>query len=88
MTPELAVDLVKDLLRLCLVLCGPILAVALVIGLVSSVFQATTQIQENTLSFVPKWVAVLLATVAALPWIMSRLTEYTQQLFGSISDRM
>ena len=88
MTTELAIDLIREVLRVCLLLCGPLLAVALVTGLVSSVLQAATQVHEHTLSFVPKLAAVVLALAVGLPWLLYRLVEYTSQLISSIPQRL
>ena len=88
MTTELAVDLARDLLRLCLILCGPLLAVSFVVGLITSLLQAATQVQEGSLSFVPKILAVTVAIAAALPWIISRLAEYTSQVITTIPLRL
>jgi flagellar biosynthetic protein FliQ len=88
MTPELAMDLIRELLRLCLLLAGPLLAVALFAGLVSAVLQAVTQVHEHTLSFVPKALAVLLALVIGFPWLLARLSEYASQLIGNIPERL
>jgi flagellar biosynthetic protein FliQ len=63
---------------------GPVLLVALVVGLVVSVFQAVTQIQEQTLVFIPKIVAIIAILVIAGPWMMSTMISYTQELFRDI----
>lgn len=63
---------------------GPLLLVALVTGLAVSIFQATTQIQEQTLSFVPKIVAVLVAIVFFGPWMLSQVTSYAADIFGNL----
>jgi flagellar biosynthesis protein FliQ len=64
----------------------PLLLVGLVIGLVVSVFQAVTQIQEQTLTFIPKIVGMGVVLVIAGPWMLSEVITYTQQLYGSIPD--
>lgn len=67
-------------------LSGPVLVVALVVGLVISIFQATTSIQDQTLTFVPKVLAIL-GTIAMLAgWIFSQLTAFTENLFSTISQ--
>ncbi len=60
------------------------LVVALVVGLIISIFQATTQIQEQTLAFVPKIVAVFAAIMFCGPWILTKLVDYTYQLFNNL----
>ena len=69
---------------LALLIAGPMLIVALGVGLVVSIIQAVTQIQEQTLSFVPKLVAVGATFLVALPWIMQLLIKYTTELFRSL----
>ena len=63
----------------------PILGVSLVVGLLVSIFQAVTQLQEPTLSFIPKILAVVLVIVLAGPWMLNSLLAFTTQLFSSIS---
>ena len=88
MTPELAVDLTREALRLGLLLCGPLLGVALVTGVISSLLQAITQVHEHTLSFVPRLSLTILAILAGLPWLLARLVEFTSQLISSIPQRL
>jgi flagellar biosynthetic protein FliQ len=63
---------------------APMLIIALVVGLIISIFQATTQIQEQTLAFVPKIVAVLLSILIFGPWILSTLVDFTANLLGNL----
>ena len=79
-----ATDLARQAVMLMLVLGAPILLTALVVGLIVSVLQAATQIQEQTLSLIPKIIAVLLAVVLAGPWILGRLVEFGRQMFGQL----
>jgi flagellar biosynthetic protein FliQ len=67
-----------------LLVSSPMLILALVVGLAISILQAITQIHEMTLTFIPKIIAVAVALVIFLPWIMNTLLNYTQQLFASI----
>lgn len=67
-----------------LMVAAPMLVVALAVGLVISVIQAVTQIQEQTLSFVPKLIAVAVTFIVALPWIIQIMVKYTSELFRSI----
>jgi flagellar biosynthetic protein FliQ len=79
-----AVDLARGAVILVLVLGAPLLLTALIVALVVSVLQAATQSQEQTLSFVPKIIAVLLAVVIVGPWILGKLVEFGQEMFGQI----
>lgn len=74
----------KEMLKVTLVLCGPMLAFGLVAGLVVSVFQAVTQIQDMTLTFIPKILAVLLALALFFPWMLNVMLEFTNKLFTGI----
>ena len=80
-TVEQAIDLLRDAMLVTLLIIGPILAIGMVIGLVISLVQAVTQIQEQTLSFVPKIFAMAAAVVFVMPWMFQRLLEYTRHLF-------
>jgi flagellar biosynthetic protein FliQ len=80
----LVVDLARNMLMTALLIAAPMLVVALAVGLVVSIIQAVTQIQEQTLSFVPKLVAVGATFIIALPWIIQIMVKYTTELFRSI----
>lgn len=67
-----------------LLVAGPVLILALGVGLLVSIFQATTQIQEQTLAFIPKIIAVLVGIVFFGPWMLSKLIEFTTDLFQSL----
>ena len=84
MTPEFAVTTGRQALELMLVVAAPLLLVALVVGLVVSVIQAITQINEATLSFVPKILALAATLVLAGPWMISLLVDYIQRIILSI----
>ncbi len=71
-------------MQVTLLLGAPLLLVALVVGLVISIFQAATQINEATLSFIPKLLAVFVTLVVAGPWMLAQLLDYMRQLFSSI----
>lgn len=77
-----AIDLVRETLMLMLVLSLPVLAAALVIGFAISLFQAMTQIHEQTLSFVPKIVGMGAAAIFVMPWITLRIMEFATRMFG------
>ena len=84
MTPESVMTVGSQALLVTLVLAAPLLLVALVVGLVISIFQAATQINEATLSFIPKLLAVFVTLVIAGPWMLEQMLDYMRQLFGSI----
>lgn len=86
MTAEFVVSLGSEAVKLALLLSLPLLGVGLIVGLFIAVLQATTQIQEMTLSFVPKIVSVLLALLAAAPWMLERLSNFTSHLINSIPN--
>ncbi len=84
MTPEYVIRLGQDTLLLVLTLGGPILAVALVVGLAVSIFQAVTQVHEMTLTFIPKILAVGVTLILILPWVLQRMLDFTRGLLMSI----
>ncbi len=84
MSHVLVVDLARNMIMTSLMIAAPMLVVALAVGLIVSVIQAVTQIQEQTLSFVPKLVAVAATFIIALPWIIQIMVKYTSELFRSI----
>ncbi|OAS83323.1 MULTISPECIES: flagellar biosynthesis protein FliQ [Metabacillus] len=85
MSSEFVISLAEKAVYTTLIICGPVLLLALVIGLVVSIFQATTQIQEQTLAFIPKIVAVLLGLIFFGPWMLSTLVSYAQDIFGNLN---
>ena len=84
MSHALIVDLARNAIMLALLIAGPMLVVALLVGLTVSVLQAVTQIQEQTLAFVPKLVGVAVVFLLALPWMIQLLVKYTTELFRSL----
>ena len=84
MTPEAVTAMMGEAIKLTLLVGSPMLLLGLVIGLSVSIFSAVTQIQEMTLTFVPKIVVVFLALLFSLPWIIEKLTSYTINLYSSI----
>jgi flagellar biosynthesis protein FliQ len=84
MSHALVVDLARNAIMLALLIAGPMLLVALLVGLTVSVLQAVTQIQEQTLAFVPKLLGVSVVFLIALPWVMQLLVKYTTELFRSL----
>lgn len=86
MNQEEVTKLAMDALLLGLKIALPLLIVGLVFGLVISVFQAVTQIQEMTLSFIPKILAVAVVLIVVGPWMLDQLVSYTRDLYGSIPE--
>ena len=78
-----AVDLLRHTLILALVIAAPMLMIGMVVGIIISLFQAVTQIQEQTLTFVPKITAMIVAAVVLMPWIGQRLLEYATAMFAA-----
>jgi len=78
------VDITRQTLTLMLMLSTPVLLAGLVIGLVVSLLQAVTQIQEQTLSFVPKIIGMVLVSILAMPWLISKLLVFSEQMFGPL----
>jgi len=84
MTPDVVMSLARETSLLILILAGPILGAGLVVGLVVSVFQAVTQIQEMTLSFIPKLVVVLAVLGLLGHWMLGKLLSFTIALFSNL----
>ncbi|WP_426144929.1 flagellar biosynthesis protein FliQ [Polaromonas sp. DSR2-3-2] len=84
MTPEFVMSMGYEAMKLALLLAAPMLLVALVTGLLISLFQAATQINEATLSFIPKLLAVFATAVIAGPWMLGLVLDYIRTLFSSI----
>jgi len=84
MTPETVMYLGRQAIEVTLMLSGPLLLAALVIGLIVSIFQAATQINEATLSFIPKLVGTFLVLILAGPWMLQMIIDYIRQLFERI----
>lgn len=82
MTEEMLIHLGRDALMTALAVAGPLLAVGLVVGVAISVLQAVTQIQEATLSFVPKILGVAVAFLVFMPWMIQKLVKFTTFLLG------
>ncbi|MDR8013842.1 flagellar biosynthesis protein FliQ [Ectopseudomonas guguanensis] len=84
MTPEVAVDLFREALWLIVLIVGLAVVPSLVVGLIVAMFQAATQINEQTLSFLPRLMVMLITLIWAGPWLVSQLMEYTQNLIQNI----
>lgn len=86
MGEDLALSLGSDAIKMIIIVAGPLLAAALVIGLIVSVLQAVTQINESTLTFIPKMIAILVVMAVMAPWMLENLQEYTTQIFTRIPE--
>lgn len=86
MTPELVVQLARRAFEATLLLSAPLLIFSLVVGLCISIFQAVTSINEATLAFVPKIIAVMVAMIIFFPWMMSYMSDFTREVFGMIAN--
>jgi flagellar biosynthetic protein FliQ len=86
MSQTMVVDIIRDALLTILLTAGPIIGVALVVGLLISIFQATTQIQEQTLTFVPKIVAVFVSIILLGPYMLNQVTGFTIRMFDNIAN--
>jgi len=84
MSPDLVMDIAKGAIEITLYLSLPILGISLIVGLLVSLFQAVTQIQEATLTFVPKIVAMFISLLFLLPWMMNKMIHYTEQIIVNI----
>lgn len=85
MNEDLIIKLGQDAMKVTAMISGPILIATLIIGLIVSIFQALTQINEATLTFIPKMIIVALVIVLAGPWMMDIMTNYTVNLFENIA---
>lgn len=85
MSAELVISLAERGITTVLMVAGPLLILALVIGLLVSIFQATTQIQEQTLAFIPKIVAVLFGLVIFGPWMLTQVVQFTTDIFQNLT---
>lgn len=84
MTPDMVVALARQAIEVALFLALPMLGVSLVVGVLISVLQAATQIQEMTLTFVPKILSMFIALLIAFPWMMDKMLNFTRELFMNI----
>ena len=84
MTPDTVIKLAEQAIYMIIILSAPMLLIALAVGLIVSIFQAMTQIQEQTLAFVPKIIAVFLTLVLFGPWMLTLLLDFTRDLFQQL----
>lgn len=88
MDADTAVTLARNAVYLSLIIATPVLAASIVVGLAISILQAVTQIQEQTISFVPKIVVMLLVLLLTLPWILNRMVDYSTSLIRDIPTHL
>ncbi|MDN5379647.1 flagellar biosynthesis protein FliQ [Thermodesulfobacterium sp.] len=86
MTDATILTLAKESIKLCILISGPFLLTALIVGLIISILQAVTQIQEMTLTFVPKILALIVVFVLTLPWLLKKLISFTENLILNIPN--
>lgn len=84
MTPTTVIDIGRQAVEVTLMVAAPLFGAALVTGLLVSIFQAATQINEMTLSFVPKVVAIFVTLIVAGPWMLTMLTDFIQRMYSAI----
>jgi flagellar biosynthetic protein FliQ len=84
MTPTTVVEIGRNAVEITLLISAPLFIAALVTGLIVSIFQAATQINEATLSFVPKLIAIFITLIVAGPWMLTMMTDYMRRLYESI----
>jgi flagellar biosynthetic protein FliQ len=85
-TPELVVELAQKAIKVTLLVSLPILGIGLVVGVLVSLLQAATQIQEMTLTFVPKILSIFVGLLLLLPWIMQQLTGFTVEIINNLPN--
>ncbi|MPM31873.1 hypothetical protein SDC9_78430 [bioreactor metagenome] len=84
MSGDMAIQIGRDALLMVMMVSAPMLGLGLIVGVLVSIFQATTQIQEQTLAFIPKIIAVFVAILIFGPWMLSMLVGYTHEIFVSL----
>ncbi|HTH44906.1 MAG TPA: flagellar biosynthesis protein FliQ [Oxalicibacterium sp.] len=86
MTPESIMSLGRHAIEVTLMISAPLLLVALGVGLIVSIFQAATQINEATLTFIPKLIGIFLVLIIAGPWMLSVMLDYMREMLGNLSQ--
>ena len=84
MTPEFVINITTKTLQMALIIAAPMLLFGLIAGLIISIFQAVTQIQEMTLTFIPKILAVVAGLIIFFPWMLNTMTTFTINLFSNM----
>jgi len=86
MSGDMAIQIGRDALYMVMLISAPMLVLGLLVGVLVSIFQATTQIQEQTLVFIPKIIAIFVAIVVFGPWMLSLMVDYTREIFISLPN--
>jgi flagellar biosynthetic protein FliQ len=86
MSADFIISLGQNAIWTLLMICAPLLGIGLLVGLVVSIFQATTQIQEQSLQFIPKLIATFIAMVVFGPWMLSLILDFTRNIFGNLNS--
>ena len=86
MTPETVIEIGQSAIRTVLFVSGPMLVAGMLVGLTISIFQAATQINEMTMTFVPKIITVFVVLVLSLPWAINQMTSFTLEMFERIAS--
>jgi flagellar biosynthetic protein FliQ len=86
MTPEAVMTLMQRAMEMMLTISGPILAAGLLVGVLVGILQAVTQIQEMTLTFVPKIIVTVLVLMYSFPWMLQSMVDFTTDLYGTLPD--
>jgi flagellar biosynthesis protein FliQ len=86
MTPESIMGLAQNSIYVTILILAPILGIALVVGLIISIFQTVTQIQEQTLAFAPKIIAVFVGMLVFGPWMLSHMLDFTRNIFSNLTS--
>jgi len=86
MSGDMAIQIGRDALYMVMLISAPMLGLGLLVGVLVSIFQATTQIQEQTLVFIPKIIAIFVAIVVFGPWMLSLMVDYTREIFISLPN--
>lgn len=86
MTPESVVEIGQYAMKTIILVAGPMLLAGMIVGLAISIFQAATQINEMTMTFVPKILAVFVVLIVTLPWTIQQLTAFTEAMFARIAN--
>jgi len=86
MNEEMVITLATEALKTTVLLAGPMLGIAMIVGILVSVMQAVTQINETTLTFIPKMVAILIVLIVMGPWMLETIQQYTSGVLSSAGD--
>ncbi|EIW18199.1 MULTISPECIES: flagellar biosynthesis protein FliQ [Pelosinus] len=86
MSGDLAIQIGREALTMVMLIAAPMLGLGLLVGILVSIFQATTQIQEQTLVFIPKIIAIFIAILVFGPWMLSLMVDYTREIFINLPN--